>query len=66
MAYQNSNAVNITAGSITGLTTLTVTTGPIPTADNTYNLGALANRWKNVYIGTGLVIPYGVDKFVTS
>lgn len=66
MAYQNSNAVSISAGSITGLTVFTVATSPLPTVDNTYNLGALAQRWKNAYIGTGLVIPVGTDKYVTS
>ena len=66
MSLQNSNAVAITAGTIAGLTTFTFNCHLVPDGDGTRNLGSDALKMKNVYIDAGLVIPVGVDKWVTS
>jgi len=66
MAQQNSNAVVITGGVISGITSLSMS-GPIVfAADGTLNIGTNANRPGTVYIRNGIVIPVGVDKFVTA
>ena len=64
MASQNSNAVNITGGSITGLTTLSTSGGTISattlTATTTLGIGA---GWTAVQSGTTLIFKYsGVNK----
>lgn len=64
MAYQNSNAVNITGGSILDLTAFRVAATPHPNVDNTYDLGMNTVRWRNIYSRSGLVIPVGADKYV--
>jgi hypothetical protein len=65
MAYQNSNAVNITGGAIQGLTQLWHNCTILPQANATFDLGSNANRYRRAYINTGLVIPVGVDAYVT-
>ena len=61
MASQNANNVAITGGYIQGIT------ADIKfSADINANLGEYAKRVKNVYIGSGLIIPVGTDKWVTS
>lgn len=69
MGTQDSNAVNITGGSITGLTTLSTSGGTISattlsattvTASTTLNIGA---NWSAVQSGTDIVFKYnGVNK----
>ena len=64
MASQNANAVNITGGSITGLTTLSTSSGTISattlTATTTLGIGA---GWTAVQSGTDLIFKYsGVNK----
>ena len=66
MAFQNSNAITVTAGTIVGITTFTFNCDLIPDGDETRNLGSDAKKIKKAYIGEGLVIPVGVDKWVTS
>ncbi|KKN65770.1 hypothetical protein LCGC14_0478150 [marine sediment metagenome] len=66
MAFQNSNAVAISAGTIAGLTTFEFACDLIPDGDETRNLGSDAKKIKKAYIGEGLVIPVGVDKWVTA
>ncbi len=66
MAFQNSNAVAISAGTIAGITTFTFNCDLIPDGDETRNLGSDAKKIKKAYIGEGLVIPVGVDKWITS
>ena len=61
MAAQNAHAVAITGGSIQGIS------ADIKfSADINANLGEYAKRVKNAYIGSGLVIPVGTDKWVVS
>ena len=61
MATQAPSGVAITGGSVQGLAAdLTFS------ADNTYNVGSNTNKVKNVYTKTGLVIPVGTDKYITS
>ncbi len=64
MASQNANAVNITGGSITGLTTLSTSGGTISattlTATTTLGIGA---GWTAVQSGTDLIFKYsGTNK----
>jgi len=64
MASQNANAVNITGGSITGLTTLSTSGGTISattlTASTTLGIGA---GWTVVQSGTDLIFKYsGTNK----
>jgi len=66
LSIQNSNAVNITGGSLTGITGLAMTGDISFTADNASKIGTNVNRPSTIYIRSGLVIPVGVDKFVTS
>jgi len=64
MAYQNSNAINVTGGTALGLTGLTVATVVLPTVHNTYDIGSAALSFRRGYYASGLVIPVGVDKYV--
>jgi hypothetical protein len=66
MAIQNAVAVNITGGSLTGITGLGMIGDISFIADNASKIGTNANRASTVYVRSGLVIPVGVDKFVTS
>lgn len=65
MAYQNSNAVNITGGTLQGITQLTLGATPLPTVNATFDLGSNTLRWRRGYFNNGLVIPVGVDAYVT-
>jgi hypothetical protein len=64
MAYQNSNAVNITGGSLQSFTVFRPSANLFPMAHNTYDIGQLAAYMRNGFFATGLVIPFGVDKYV--
>jgi hypothetical protein len=66
IAIQNANAVNITGGSLTGITGLAMIGDISFVADNASRIGTNVNRPSFVYIRSGLVIPVGVDKFATS
>ncbi len=66
ISTQNSNAVAITGGTITGLTQLELAAALTFDADGTRNIGTNAKKAKNIYIKDGLVIPVGTDKWVTS
>jgi len=66
MAVQNENAVNITGGSLTGITGLALVGNISFVADNANKIGTNANRPSTIYVRSGLVIPVGVDKYVTS
>ena len=64
MALQNANAVAISGGTIAGVTTLDVSGDITVATDATYSLGTNAKKFKFAYIGTGLLIPVGADKWV--
>jgi len=66
LAIQNANAVNITGGSLTGITGLALIGDISFAADNASKIGTNANRLSTIYIRSGLVIPVGADKFVSS
>jgi len=66
MAVQNANGIAVTGGSLTGISTLAMTGDISFTADNANKIGTNANRPATIYVRSGLVIPVGVDKFVTS
>ena len=66
MGTQNANAVAITGGVISGLTSLTVS-GPItPSVDNSYDIGTFAAQFRRGYFKSAFVLPVGVDKYATS
>jgi hypothetical protein len=64
LGLQNAGAVNITGGTITGITSLGLTGHITFAANGTYNIGTSLARAGKVYIGGGLVVPVGVDKWV--
>jgi hypothetical protein len=64
MAFQDSNLVSITGGSISGLSTLQLNNDLTTNADNTVSLGTGPFRLKYVYIRSGIAIPVGVDKWI--
>lgn len=64
MGIQGANSVAITGGTITGLTALTMTGNILFQANNSYNIGTKTNRAGKVFIGGGLVVPVGADKWV--
>jgi hypothetical protein len=66
MAYQNSNAIAVTGGTISGLSAFSVAAHILFDADGTRNLGANAQKANNVYIKNGLLVPVGTDKWVVS
>ena len=66
MSTQNSNAVSITAGVITGLTQLGLSCGLTFTADNSFDIATFAQQARKGYFKTALVLPVGVDMFATS
>jgi hypothetical protein len=66
IAVQNSNGVNISGGTIGGITQLALN-GPVTfSTDDTVVIGTNGNRAGRIYIRSGLVVPVGADKFVTS
>ena len=66
MAMQNSNAIAVTGGSVSGLTALSLNTSIVFGANATYDLGANAGRVRRAYFSDAVVIPVGADKFATS
>jgi len=66
MGVQNSNAIAVTGGTVSGLTQLDVT-GPITfSADASWDLGTFAKQARKGYFKDALVLPVGVDKYATS
>jgi hypothetical protein len=65
MSSQNANAVAITGGSISGLTALGISGDITFAADGSSKIGTAALRPSILYLRNGLVLPVGVDKFVT-
>ena len=66
MSVQNATAVNITGGSLTGITGLGLIGDISFAADNVSKIGTNVNRPSALYLRSGLVIPVGVDKYLTS
>jgi hypothetical protein len=66
IAIQNANAVNVTGGTLTGISALGMSGDIGFTADNANKIGNNANRPAVIYVRSGMVIPVGVDKFVTA
>jgi hypothetical protein len=64
LGVQNSNAVNITGGNITGLNSLMLAGHISFAANGQYNIGSSTVRAGRVYIGGGLVVPVGPNKWV--
>lgn len=65
MSIQNANAVAITGGTVNGVS-IELGGHMTMSVDAAHDIGTNAKKVKNAYIGTGLVIPVGVDKWVTS
>jgi hypothetical protein len=66
MALQNANGVAIVGGSISGLATLSISSDITFATDGNKNIGSDASRPGTIYIRNGLVIPVGVDRWVSS
>jgi len=66
MGVQNSNAVNITGGSIANLSSLSLSCSIVFTAGAAYDLGSLGAKCRRGYFSDALVLPVGVDRFATS
>ena len=66
MAFQASNNVAITGGTIAGITTFTFNCHLVPDGDETRNLGSNAKKIKNVYVGAGIIVPVGANAWVTA
>lgn len=66
MSVQNSNAVAISAGVITGLSQFQLSCGLTFSADNSFDIGAFAQQARKGYFKSALVLPVGVDMFATS
>ena len=64
MASQNSNAVAITGGSISGLTTFDLANHLTFLTDVVTDLGSATKGARYVYINGGLKVPVGTDKYV--
>ena len=66
ISVQNANAVAITGGSISGLSGLTLNCDLTFQSDGNKNIGTDLVRPGTIYIRNGLVIPVGIDKWVSS
>jgi hypothetical protein len=66
MATQNNNAVNITGGTIVGITSLSMSGDIIFDGDGTRAIGTNALQVNKIYVKNGLKIPVGTDKYLTS
>lgn len=65
IATQNSNGVAITGGTISGLTAFSIAANLVM-GNNAYDLGANASKVRALYLGTGLLVPVGADKYLTA
>lgn len=66
LGLQNSNAIAVTGGTITGLTQLDLNVGLTFATDATYDLATFAKQVRKGYFKDALVIPVGTDKYATS
>lgn len=66
MGVQNSNAIAVTGGTITGLTQLDLSGSITWANDASYDLGTFAKQTRKGYFKDALVLPVGVDKYATS
>lgn len=64
MAFQNSNAVAVTGGTVSGLTTLQLGSDLTVSADDVRSIGTDAARIKHVFIKSGIAIPVGANKWI--
>lgn len=66
LGVQNSNAIAVTGGTISGLTAFEMN-GPITfAADDASDIGAFAKQARKIYVKSALVAPVGVDKYTTT
>lgn len=66
LGTQGAGAVAITGGTISGITSLSLTGSIAFNSDDAYDIGTLAIRPRKVYVRSALVIPSGVNKYATS
>jgi len=66
MGTQDSGAVSITGGTISGITALTLNGNLLFLTDDSFDIGTNAIRPRKAYFRSALVIPVGVDKYATS
>lgn len=65
LGTQGAGAVNITGGTISGITALGLSGSITFSSDVAYDIGTLLFRARNAYIGAALVIPSGTNKYAT-
>lgn len=66
MGVQNSNAIAVTGGTISGLTSLTLACSIAFSANASFDLGTNTNKVRKGYFSDALVLPVGTDKYATS
>ncbi len=66
MAFQNSNAIAVTGGTLAGITSCQLAGDLTFDGDGTRKVGSNANKVNVAYVKNGLVIPVGTDKWATS
>ena len=64
LGTQNANAVAITGGSLSGITSLLMLGHITFNVNAQYNIGSSGFRAGRVYVGGGLVAPVGANKYV--
>lgn len=66
MGVQNSNAIAVTGGTLTGITQLDMNSSITWQTDNSFDLGTFAKQTRKGYFKDAIVLPVGVDKYATS
>ena len=64
MGVQYSNAVNITGGTIWGITQLDLNTPIHFIQDGVFDIGSPSGAVRHLYVRHGLVVPVGLNKYV--
>lgn len=66
MGAQDSSAIAVTGGVVTGLTQLDMSAGITWLNDASYDLGTFAKQTRKGYFKDAIVLPVGADKYATS
>lgn len=66
MGTQNANAVAITGGTLSGVTSLQLAGSMTVSADNSFDIGTFLAQFRKGYFKSAFVLPVGVDKYATS
>ena len=66
MGTQNANAIAVTGGTLSGITSLSLSGNLVFASDNAYDIGTKTVMARNIFAKSGLVLPVGVDKWVVA